>query len=585
MLWKKFEFCFFSSIVKNVKFLKNSELILKIFCASVADLSKNKFSMFNFFFFFFNFDLMYLHNLKHYFRFLYKFAVYRELSYVCQSFFNKLFFINYKDMYFFNSKNVLKVSWDLNLITYSKNSIYFSSLKQQKILFSYILLAKFKLIYYKVNISRFIGSLIRLVFLHNTVFLFRGKKVTGDVTMINFVLYLRRTYLTNFKCIKNLVWVSLRSNKNFKISYLWSYLSCFKRLNFNNLVLNFFNNLENFNSLKNFLLDYFKSGFYNRSCCVRFSEWFRQLNYLFINRQLTPCLVFNRFEIFLNSFIFFLLYYIIFALNFFNFLYKVFSVLKLRFNYYGLPGLFSIKIMIYKLRPLKKNVLIRQGFWFRDTGTYLKNKYKNFKVWSLWKNYNFFVKKNKEMNFKNYFKYNKVMSNYYLVFFKKLPNIIKNSSVLNLFILLETRLDIILYRLGFSQSLYFLRLQIKIGFFLVNSSVIRFFSYYVLPNNLIRSSTKFLIIFINKFRLFILYKFRNKLNQKFWFQSKTYYLRYVEFDFLKQAFVLIRFPKFGDINFMCNNFVKFTKNRFPLFENTKSKHFLFSKVKYFNLFS
>ena len=119
------------------------------------------------------------------------------------------------------------------------------------------------------------------------------------------------------------------------------------------------------------------------------------------------------------------------------------------------------------------------------------------------------------MNFKNYFKYNKVMSNYYLVFFKKLPNIIKNSSVLNLFILLETRLDIILYRLGFSQSLYFLRLQIKIGFFLVNSSVIRFFSYYVLPNNLIRSSTKFLIIFINKFRLFILYKFRNKLNQKF----------------------------------------------------------------------
>ena len=176
--------------------------------------------MFNFFFFFFNFDLMYLHNLKHYFRFLYKFAVYRELSYVCQSFFNKLFFINYKDMYFFNSKNVLKVSWDLNLITYSKNSIYFSSLKQQKILFSYILLAKFKLIYYNVNISRFIGSLIRLVFLHNTVFLFRGKKVTGDVTMINFVLYLRRTYLTNFKCIKNLVWVSLRSNKNFKISYL-----------------------------------------------------------------------------------------------------------------------------------------------------------------------------------------------------------------------------------------------------------------------------------------------------------------------------------------------------------------------------
>ena len=161
--------------------------------------------MFNFYFFLKNFDFIYLQNLKHYFSFLYKFAVYRELSYVCQSFFNKLFFLNSKDMYFLNSINILNVSWDLNLIRYSKNCIYFSSIKQQRAMFSYILLFKYRFLYYKVNINRFLASLAFLIFTHNTVFSFRGYRISGDTNLINFVLYLRRAYLSNFKCIKNLV--------------------------------------------------------------------------------------------------------------------------------------------------------------------------------------------------------------------------------------------------------------------------------------------------------------------------------------------------------------------------------------------
>ena len=57
------------------------------------------------------------------------------------------------------------------------------------------------------------------------------------------------------------------------------------------------------------------------------------------------------------------------------------------------------------------------------------------------------------MTLKNYFKFNKVIFNYYLVFFKSFPKKNKNNNVLKMFILLETRLDILLYRLGFSQNI------------------------------------------------------------------------------------------------------------------------------------
>jgi hypothetical protein len=70
-----------------------------------------------------------------------------------------------------------------------------------------------------------------------------------------------------------------------------------------------------------------------------------------------PSSINNDFEIFLNSFTFLLLSYINFAYDFFNFLFNVFSILQNKFNFYGLPGLFDIKNIVYKLRPKKKKVI------------------------------------------------------------------------------------------------------------------------------------------------------------------------------------------------------------------------------------
>lgn len=61
--------------------------------------------------------------------------------------------------------------------------------------------------------------------------------------------------------------------------------------------------------------------------------------------------------------------------------------------------------------------------------------------------------------------------------------------------------------------------------------------------------------------------------------SKINYLRYTEIDFLNFAAILIRPPRFGEITYM-SSYNRFTKKRFPLFENVKSKHLIFSRLQY-----
>lgn len=184
------------------------------------------------------------------------------------------------------------------------------------------------------------------------------------------------------------------------------------------------------------------------------------------------------------------------------------------------------------------------------------------------------------MTLKNFLKFDKIFFNYYLKFFKIIPKLKKKP--LDFFIILESRIDILLYRLGFSHDLNYLRLYIKKGWFLVEYSIISFISYYVSPKSLVQPTIKSSINIFNQLRLYNLNNIRNKQYLKPWYKSKVYFLRYVEFDLIKFAFILIRFPKFGEITYV-NGFNKFSKKRFPLFENTKSKHFIFSKLSYFKL--
>jgi ribosomal protein S4 len=187
---------------------------------------------------------------------------------------------------------------------------------------------------------------------------------------------------------------------------------------------------------------------------------------------------------------------------------------------------------------------------------------------------------------KSFTKSNKAFFNYYLIFFGGISNTInkfkkKKLGSIKFFQSVESRLDIVLYRLGFLKDLFYLRKCINLGWFLVDKIQIKFISYFLLLNIIIMPTLKASIGLLRQFKLFKLSLLRLKENKgiNFWFKSKINYLRYLEINYSKLAFIMIRRPFFGEITYISSK-VKFTKKRFPLFEYIKAKHYIFSKYQY-----
>jgi hypothetical protein len=143
--------------------------------------------------------------LKPYFRFLYKFKDYRELSFVCQELFKKINSISiFKLSFLKKTNNSLLFSWDYSLRKTFLIEAFNAAKKHRTKLSVYINLnilnKKNK------NITNFVCN-----YINNTIFFFYGEfsygppNRLGKDTFINFVLFYRRFYLVRYQCIKNLV--------------------------------------------------------------------------------------------------------------------------------------------------------------------------------------------------------------------------------------------------------------------------------------------------------------------------------------------------------------------------------------------
>lgn len=578
---------FISDVRAKLRYIKNEREVKSLFNKAFNDPICEKFSMFRFSIKTKNRDIYYLLNLRHFSKFLYKFARYRELSFVCQFVFNKLRSLNYKDSYYMGSHNkYYNYAVDPIIRKFGASSFHEETRKPREVLCRYVFGVLFKKkSTTKIIRSKMVRSLMNIIFFYNNIFSFGRRPAPGYVALINITLFLRRTYLERYKCIKNLIWITLSSNKRFHLDNNWYSINFNKKNNINFFAITYIRNKAYFLKFKDFLYKYYKKGFALKRCRIRLTQWCAQFFFFFRRHIINPFPLGKSYFIkFINYLIYCFLLYMTACYSYFKFFFVHFEVLKERFNFNGLPGVVQIRNLIYKLRPQKKVEAVKRGKWFNDTAFQLKKKYRQYKVWKLWNDYNHFSTNDEELDFKAFFKWNKTFYNYYKLFFKVLPKVShKKNCVKKLFILLETRIDMLLYRLGYSNDLYFLRISIKKGLFLVEDYKVSFIGYYVPQNSLVQPTIKAGINIIRQMHLFYQKNIRNKQLDKPWYKSKIYYLGYLEFDLLRFAFVLIRFPKYDEITYMNSYDNKFTKQRFPLFEGVKAKSSTFSRITYSRL--
>jgi ribosomal protein S4 len=587
-----FKLCFFrifgktweNEIFKKTKVIKSLSQVMKLLLNSFCSKKFKDFTInneINKFYF--------LKVLKPYFRFLYKFKSYRELSFVCQEILKKINNISIFELSFLKKKNnCLLFSWD-----YSLRKIFlveaFNTTKKHRTKLS---------VYIHLNIlnkknkktTNFVCN-----YINNTIFFFFGEfsygppNRLGEDTFINFVLFYRKFYLVRYQCIKNLVWVHIQSKKKLLVNYFFDFLNFFKFKSitgFYSLIkLNFTNSIY----LKEILNKYYKKGLFNKFSKIHFDSWFYDFIDTCLINNLIPFKINNSFKSFLFSFLYMSFCYISQTYNFFKFLYLSFSILLSRFNFKGLPSLDGLRVMIKWLAYKYSGILSStDSIWLvKETNFLLKKKYKDLKVWKIWKSYkNLSWNKKKYILLKAFTKSNESFFDYYLIFFGGVRNMVtkfksKKLGTLNFFQSVESRLDIVLYRLGFLKDLFYLRKCINLGWFLVDNIQIKFISYFLLLNIIIMPTLKASIGLLRQFKLFKLSLSRLKINKgiNFWFKSKINHLRYLEVNYNKLAFIIIRRPFFGEITYISSK-VKFTKKRFPLFEYIKSKHYIFSRYQY-----
>lgn len=312
-----------------------------------------------------------LKKLKFYSVFLFKFVKFKRLSFIIQYFF-KLSSIPASSLSFFN--NNLSISWD-PVLRFNISYFFFrDNFKQifnfKKFLFSQKVLLK------KINITFFINFFISTILFFSGNFSFGYKYRSGKDNLINFTLFFRKIYLKRFSCLKNLVWLHIRSKKKLDINFFLDFLNFFKYESLNTFYSLLGVIKDNFSLLKFFLMDFYSKGLSDKRSKIKFAPWFSELFDLSITHNYFPLTGKNS----LFS-IFFLTFSVVsFNYDFLKFLYLNFKDLDKRFNFNGLPGLNNLQLMLEKLN-FRKNT--NKLIWTKPLSTKLKKKYKKLRVWRL----------------------------------------------------------------------------------------------------------------------------------------------------------------------------------------------------------
>ena len=129
--------------------------------------------------------------------------------------------------------------------------------------------------------------------------------------------------------------------------------------------------------------------------------------------------------------------------------------------------------------------------WYKDLDLLFKkkNEYKLQKKWYLWRLFKsniFWFRKGQPI--KQFFRYNNILIRYYTFFYSYKIQLLKKNVYRSFISLFESKLDILLYRLGFTKNNLQAKILIKKKQILVNDKKIKFNSFFVSVGSLIRIS-------------------------------------------------------------------------------------------------